>query len=101
MRLEWTDSAIRDLRAVRAYIAEEDPRAAARTGARIVDAVEMLTTFPASGRAGRRPATRELVIPATPYIVAYRVARETVGILRVIHGARRWPHIGTSIPGSE
>jgi plasmid stabilization system protein ParE len=43
------------------------------------------------GRPGRVPGIRELVIPTTPYIVPYRVQREAIQILRVYHGARRWP----------
>jgi toxin ParE1/3/4 len=31
------------------------------------------------------------VISRTPYIVAYRITGDTVRILRVLHGARRWP----------
>jgi plasmid stabilization system protein ParE len=36
-------------------------------------------------------ATRELVIPRTPYIVPYRFQRAVIQVLRVYHGARRWP----------
>jgi toxin ParE1/3/4 len=43
------------------------------------------------GRPGRWPGTRELIIPGTPYIVPYRVKGPVVEILRVFHGARRWP----------
>jgi toxin ParE1/3/4 len=43
------------------------------------------------GRPGRVPATRELLIPQTPYIIPYRVQQGTIQILRVYHGARRWP----------
>jgi plasmid stabilization system protein ParE len=38
---------------------------------------------PASGRSGRVPGTRELVISGTPYVVPYSVHGETVEILRV------------------
>jgi toxin ParE1/3/4 len=40
---------------------------------------------------GRVDATRELVIPRTPYVVAYTIVDEQVMILSVMHGARRWP----------
>jgi toxin ParE1/3/4 len=33
--------------------------------------------------------TRELVVE--PYVIAYRVKRGVLQILRVLHGARRWP----------
>jgi len=42
--------------------------------------------------AGSRVAgTRELVITTTRYIVAYRIQKETVQVLAVMHGAQRWP----------
>ena len=50
-----------------------------------------LERFPQSGRPGRIEETRELVIDRTPYIVAYRIVGDTVRILRVLHGSRRWP----------
>ena len=66
MRIEWTRSARRDLRALRAYIAEHDPLAAEETALKVLDTVDRLMTFPASGRPGQKPYTRELVIPTTP-----------------------------------
>jgi toxin ParE1/3/4 len=37
------------------------------------------------------PGSRELVVARTPYIVPYRLRRETIEVLGVHHGARRWP----------
>jgi plasmid stabilization system protein ParE len=31
------------------------------------------------------------VIASTPYIVAYRIKRNTIQILAILHGRRRWP----------
>jgi toxin ParE1/3/4 len=88
----WSPEAIDDLIALRAYIAEENPTAAQRVAIRIVESVEMLfSENPASGRPGRVPATRELVVALTPFIVPYRLQGNTLQILRVFHGARRWP----------
>jgi len=35
--------------------------------------------------------TRELVVPRTPYLVAYTVIDRQVVILAVLHHAREWP----------
>ena len=74
-----------------AFIAEDNPRATAKTAERILDAAERLTAFPASGRPGRVPHTRELVVPGTPFILPYRVRGEVIEILGVLHAARKWP----------
>jgi len=91
MRIAWTIRAVHDLGSLRAYIARDDPTAAAAVAARICEAVERLADFPASGRPGRLPDTRELVVAGTPFILPYRVRENGVEILAVIHGARRWP----------
>jgi toxin ParE1/3/4 len=52
--------------------------------------VQMLQWLPRSGRPGRVVGTRELVITRAPYIVAYRIIGDTVGILRVLHCSWQW-----------
>jgi toxin ParE1/3/4 len=92
MNIIWSPEAIQDLISLRAYIAEDSPAGARRIVARILHDVEhLLPDNPQMGRPGRVPGTRELVIPQTPYIIPYRVQRSTLQILRVFHGARRWP----------
>ena len=91
MRVRWLDQAVEDLKAVRGYIARHNPSAAADIAQRIREAVQILGDYPAAGRAGRVPNTRELVVSGTPYILPYRVRAETIEILRVLHGAQQWP----------
>lgn len=43
------------------------------------------------GRPGREPNTRELVFAPLPYVVIYRIEDQAVEIMRVLHGAQRWP----------
>jgi toxin ParE1/3/4 len=92
MNLIWSPEAVADLAALRAYIEQDDPAAAQRVALHIIRNVEtLLPESPDMGRPGRVPGTRELVIPRTPYIVPYRVVGNTIQVLRVFHGARRWP----------
>ena len=92
MKIAWSPEAIEDLASLRAYIAEDNPAAARQVVLDIIQNVEqLLPDNPNIGRAGRVPGTREFVIPRTPYIVPYRFQRNTIQILRVYHGARRWP----------
>lgn len=91
MRLQWTILAIEDRDAIFAGIELYDPAAAIRMDERIGSQVESLIDFPRRGRPGRIVGTRELVVARTPYIVAYRAADDTVLMLRILHGAQRWP----------
>lgn len=91
MTVRYTRQAIADLQEACGYIALERPSAARVIGQRIRDAVSGLAQFPDRGRAGRVPGTRELVIPGTPFLVAYRVRSGYVDVLAILHGARQWP----------
>ncbi len=91
MRVRWLRRALQNLDEEAEYIARDDPDAAAQMVDRIATSVERLATHPALGRTGRIPGTRELMVSGTPYVVPYRVRGETVEILRVFHGARKWP----------
>lgn len=91
MKIVWSRIAIDDLRAARAYIARDDPAAAAKVAHRLIEATDMLADFPGAGRAGRAPHTRELVVSGTPYIIPYRVTGNVIEIIAVLHVSRRWP----------
>ncbi|MBN9037591.1 MAG: type II toxin-antitoxin system RelE/ParE family toxin [Rhizobiales bacterium] len=92
MRIVWTRRYLSELEAISDYIGEHNPRAAARVVNTIHSKTErLLSSNPFIGRKGEIRGTRELVIPGTPYIVAYRVTDQTVEILFVQHGARQWP----------
>jgi toxin ParE1/3/4 len=91
VRVRWLDQAVEDLKGVRAYITRHNPSAAIDIAQRLREAVKILGDYPAAGRVGRVPNTRELVVIGTPYIRPYRVRTETIEILRVLHGAQQWP----------
>lgn len=91
MQLEWSQFARADREAIFDYIEADSPQAAIAVDDRIRQQVEKLMTFPEIGRPGRIDGTRELTIPRTPYIAVYRIARKTIRILRVLHGAQMWP----------
>lgn len=91
MRVEWLPGAVRSLQAQLDWIADHDAWAAVAVGDAVHAAVGRLGDFPGMGRAGRVPGTRELVVTGTPFVIVYRVEPESVLILRVLHGAQRWP----------
>jgi toxin ParE1/3/4 len=92
MIVEWSQRAADDLAALRAFIAEDNPAAAQRVVLRIIRGIEqLLANQPQMGRPGRVPGTRELVVPRTPYVIPYRIRNNRLQVLRVYHGARKWP----------
>jgi toxin ParE1/3/4 len=90
VRIRWLDQAVADLVTVRNYIAQDDPGVARKVAQSIRQAVAVLTDYPAAGRPGRVPNTRELIVANTAYILPHRVRGGVGEILRVLHGARKW-----------
>ncbi|AAS96510.1 MULTISPECIES: type II toxin-antitoxin system RelE/ParE family toxin [Nitratidesulfovibrio] len=84
-RVRWLRLALRDMDAIMEHIAKDDAATAHEVASRILQACNTLSHSSERGRAGRVPGTRELVMVALPYIVAYRVVRDEVHILRVLH----------------
>ena len=90
--IEWTQQAARQLDQAHDYIALSNSEdVATRVTMRIINRVQQLERFPISGRAGRVRGTRELVIPDTPFIIAYAVVEDRIVILALYHGAQQWP----------
>ena len=91
MEIRWLKRALANLDAEAAFTARDEPAAAARVVDTIVQTFELLAQHPGLGRPGRVEGTRELIVADTPYLVPYRARNHVVEILRVFHGARKWP----------
>jgi len=90
--IEWTEQAARQLDQAHDYIALSNSEAvAAQITMRIVTGIQRLAAFPMSGRPGRVPGTRELIISDTPFIAAYAIEKARIVILAIYHGAQQWP----------
>lgn len=90
MRLVRRQSYAADLDRIVDHIAKDNPAAALDMWDEIENQVKQLCDFPNSGRTGRMPETRELVVTGTAYIVVYIVG-DHVELVRVLHGAQQWP----------
>ena len=91
MQLRWSEEAASDLERITNYLFEETPQHAPELVRAIYKAPSVLLIFPYRGRPGKKEKTRELVLSPLPYIVVYRIAGDAVHILRILHGAQKWP----------
>ena len=92
----WLEPAIEDLRELIGFIPADNANAARELGTRILDAVEVLSHFPASGRiypALKRSDVRQVSVPPHRVIYHLRTPGRTVNLLPVWHGARQLPNL--------
>jgi plasmid stabilization system protein ParE len=83
--IEWSRRAVRELRAIRAYIAADAPKAADRGAAELEMLAESLSEMPGRGRRVG-DAAREVV--AGRYLLRYRIEGDVVLVVRVKHSAQ-------------
>ena len=90
--IRWSPQAVRDVEAIRDYIAQDSRRYAQLTVDRIITSVERLRAFPQSGRVVPEradPEIREVIVG--PFRVVYRYRSGVVDIATVFRGSRRFP----------
>ena len=90
-RVEWSPRALRDLIAIYRTTASENPVAAKEQSEHIVDRAEALSRHPRLGKASHWRGKRVLVLTRYPYSIYYRLFRQGVRVLRVVHQRRRFP----------
>jgi len=87
--IRWSPQAVRDVEAIREYIAQDSQRYAQLTVDRIIASVERLRAFPQSGRMVPEradPEIREVIVG--PFRVVYRYRSGVVDIATVFRGSR-------------
>jgi toxin ParE1/3/4 len=90
LKLYWTKAALEDRRAIRDFIAADNPAAALGFDEMLSGKAALLVERPFIGRPGRVAGTRELVAHKN-YILIYDTAGDDVRVLRILHAARMWP----------
>ena len=91
-RITWSPQSLRDIEAIREYIAQDSPRYADLLVRRAVAAVERLAEFPESGRVvpERDVSTiREVIVGR--FRVVYRMRPGAIEIVTVFRGSRLFP----------
>jgi toxin ParE1/3/4 len=92
MKLRYERGALADLDEIFAYIAADNPEAAARLVARIEQVAARIAASPHMGEATRKSSFRRF--PIGNYLIVYEVTKDEVIIHYVRHGARRRPWEG-------
>ena len=87
--VRWSQQAADDLESIYTHIARDSVPYAATMAERILQAIDRLEPFPEIGRIVPefgRPDLRELLVGS--YRVVYRLERQAVGLVTIVHGAR-------------
>lgn len=91
-KLVWTARALRDLRDIDAYIAADDPAAAARWIERLLAAAERASRLPHSGHVVREKGREDLrQILVRSYRLVYLVREKQIDVLTVFEGHHLLP----------
>ena len=95
-RLDWTQSALQDLKSICDYIAMDNPNAANNVGAEIIERAEVLKNFPDLGPFyPRKTGNRYREVVFSHYRILYKTSKKKkiVQIVRIWHGARGEPKL--------
>ena len=85
----WSVRARDDLRSLSDFIAQDSPTYAAATVERVLQSIERLREYPRIGRVVPEyddESIREIIVGS--YRVVYRLRRQRVSVVAVVHGSR-------------
>lgn len=89
MKVRFLKRAVQDLINIDAYTREHSPRGAARVGARIRKRADDLAQFPEQGTRSDKANVWQLYVAQTPYILIYRIEKNEVQIITILHASNR------------
>ena len=90
-KITWSPSSLRDIELISQYISADSPDRAVLFVSRIIEITERLEQFPSSGRPipeVDKQNYREIIY--STYRIMYKIEKDQILILNVIHSARDW-----------
>lgn len=87
MVIVWSARASRDFESLVAYTAARSPKGAKRIADRILKRIDDLVTMPEQGSILPKDL-RRLDITRTPYLLIFKIERDEIRLVRVLHGRR-------------
>lgn len=95
-RIEWSESAVKDLKAIVEFIALDNPAIACRFGNEMVELIEQVARFPFSTRIvpeiGKRHI-RECLVYSYRIVIDVSEIERLLVVLRIWHGRRGQPQL--------
>ncbi len=90
MKVFWTDTAVKHLSGIYAYIAQNSPQYARRVVDLLTRRSEQISKFPSSGRIVPEFETEQIreVIEGS-YRIIYYIKPDQIDVLAVIHGSQQ------------
>ena len=97
-RIERTRQALQDLDEIWDYIGRESPAAADRVVRAIESTAHKLADAPLIGQPWPEwaPGLRSFCALPYPYVLFYRPLDDGIRLMRILHGARDFPHLFSS-----
>jgi toxin ParE1/3/4 len=89
MKVRFTRPALGDLQQIYEYISKDNPSAASRVVARLIDRAMALGSAPYQGREADEPDARVIVVPRFRYFIFYMIENNEVIITHIRHTSRR------------
>ena len=93
MHIKWTRQALTHLEREVESIARDNPQAAGHVVKHIQKDSEKFGRINMYGMSGKLPGFTLVGSSDLPYIIAYRIRKDTVEIVQVLHSARETPKI--------
>lgn len=88
-RYVLSHEALMELDGIWEYISRDDPDAASRWVAKLLEACEMLAKNPRTGRSHHEIADKSILFwPVGNYLILYRVFKEHIEVVNVTQGSR-------------
>ena len=87
--VEYATRATFNLKAIKAFIEQENLSAALRVVEYITDSADGLLDFPLMGKPWTRAGTRKLVLSTFPYSIIYKLTPTKVIVLAVANQSRK------------
>jgi plasmid stabilization system protein ParE len=97
VRISYTLPALADLDSILDYVAAASPQGAQRVQRRILTAIDLPSTHPATGARTDDPTIRRLTTTPSPFLVFYEITEDEI----VIHAVRHAAQDTSGMPGFD